>query len=291
MSAHARSDSRPRSPHDGGAVVKSDPGLHDLRWYHSIDLPDGSTTPGEYDLRAIVAKLPLPASMEGMRCLDVGSRDGFYAFEMERRGAAEVISLDIEDPDDVHFPGVTRPDRALIEKELADGHAAFDAAATALGSCVQRELRSVYDLPELGLLRFDFAVIGTLLLHLRDPLRALDGVRAVLGGRLLLNEPVTPGFLSVVPVPSAELLMQEGPFWRLCNPAGQRRLVEAAGFRILDSSRPYIIPAGRGGRRILGLAETVKAGSLRSLPTRLVQRRGILHAWILASTAGYSSAR
>lgn len=55
------------------------------RWYHTIDLPDGSATPGQYDLRGIVPRLPIPASLEGKRCLDIGSRDGFYAFEMEKR--------------------------------------------------------------------------------------------------------------------------------------------------------------------------------------------------------------
>lgn len=74
-----------------------------MRWYHTLDLPGGVVTPGEFDLRPILSRLPLPSRMEGMRCLDVGSRDGFYAFEMERRGAT-VLSIDIEDPDDVDFP-------------------------------------------------------------------------------------------------------------------------------------------------------------------------------------------
>ena len=50
-----------------------------IRWYHTLDLPGGVVTPGEYDLRPTVARLPLPVDMTGMRALDVGSRDGFYA--------------------------------------------------------------------------------------------------------------------------------------------------------------------------------------------------------------------
>src|SRR3954454_2123419 len=76
----------------------------DLRWYHTLDLPGGVVTPGEYDLRPIAGRLPWPQSLQGLRCLDVGSRDGFYAFEMERRGAVEVVSLDVDDPSAYHLP-------------------------------------------------------------------------------------------------------------------------------------------------------------------------------------------
>lgn len=43
-------------------------------WYHTLDLPSGPT-PGEYDLRSTVAKLPFPPSLAGRRCLDVGTHD------------------------------------------------------------------------------------------------------------------------------------------------------------------------------------------------------------------------
>jgi tRNA (mo5U34)-methyltransferase len=262
----------------------SAPDIHGLRWYHTIDLPDGSATPGEYDLRGISGSLPWPASMAGMRCLDVGSRDGFYAFEMERRGAAEVVSLDIGDPADLDFPGGERPPADLVEKELADGHAAFSAAAEALGSKVERRLKSAYDLSQDEFGTFDFAVIGTLLLHLRDPVRALRGVRSVLSGRLLLNDPVTPGLLSLIPIPSAELLMRRGPFWWICNPAGQRRLVEAAGFKVVGKGRPYLVPYGAGYERP-SVGRTLSERPFRTLPRRLVQRRGALHAWTLGDAS------
>src|SRR3954451_5794252 len=151
----------------------------ELRWYHTIEFPNGVITPGEYDLRPIVSRLPWRDSLAGMRCLDVGSRDGFYAFEMERRGAAEVISLDLDDPALIDFP-VSRPDEALFRSELDAGNQAFDIARAALGSKVERRYRPVYDLRPEEVGEFDFAVLGTLLLHLRDPVSALRGIRRVL---------------------------------------------------------------------------------------------------------------
>src|SRR5204863_6597381 len=65
---------RPMSaPAAAGAA--SGPPIH---WYHVLELPGGEVTPGEYDLRPIAARVPMPASLPGLRCLDVGTRDGFW---------------------------------------------------------------------------------------------------------------------------------------------------------------------------------------------------------------------
>jgi hypothetical protein len=47
---------------------------------------------------------PIPEDLSGKRCLDVATMDGFWAFEMERRGAASVTALDLEDPDELDWP-------------------------------------------------------------------------------------------------------------------------------------------------------------------------------------------
>ncbi len=254
-----------------------------MRWYHTLELPDGIVTPGEYDLRPIVESLPWP-DLHGARCLDVGSRDGFFAFEMERRGAAEVVSVDIDDPAGLHFPGppAAWPSNEAIQAELDAGNRAFEVARKAKGSAVRRELMSVYDVApeELGI--FDFAMIGTLLLHLRDPVAALQAIREVVSGRLLINEPITVE-LATIRRPAAELMMPPGlPFWWLPNPAGLRRLAEAAGFEVLATGKPYVIPFGAGGsprsvRACLSL-------SVRRTMRRLAWRRGAAHVWMLAQS-------
>lgn len=55
-------------------------------WYHTIELAPDVVTPGWFDCRPVATRV-LPASCEGLRCLDVGTFDGVWAFEMERRGA------------------------------------------------------------------------------------------------------------------------------------------------------------------------------------------------------------
>ena len=39
-------------------------------------------------------RLKLPKRLDGRTVLDVGAWDGFYSFEMERRGAAKVLATD-----------------------------------------------------------------------------------------------------------------------------------------------------------------------------------------------------
>ena len=257
--------------------------IAEARWYHVLALPGGVVTPGEYDLRGIVGRLPMPASLEGARCLDIGGRDGFYAFEMERRGAEQVVSVDIDDPDRVHFPG-PRPDTELIRTELAAGNRAFEVARRALASRVERRHLSIYEIGSGELGRFDFAVIGTLLIHLRDPVSALASVRAALDGRLLLNEAVIPAIRpSLRRRAIAEPLMSGGPFWWLCNPAGLRHLLAAAGFEVLETGRPYLIPYGPG-REPDPLGQCFRR-PLIDVPRRLIERGGTLHCCLLARPA------
>jgi len=80
-------------------------------WYHTLELAPGVVTPGGFDLRDMPDKVGLPASLGGQRCLDVGTFDGFWAFELERRGASEVLALDVPAAD--RTPGVGGADDHL----------------------------------------------------------------------------------------------------------------------------------------------------------------------------------
>jgi tRNA (mo5U34)-methyltransferase len=249
-------------------------------WYHTIELPGGLVTPGEYDTRAAAARVPLPANLDGRRCLDVGTHDGFWAFEMERRGAGEVVAIDLEDPRRVDF---SDPVPELSEEQLGERYAraeAFACAHAALNSRVQRLDLSVYDLAAGSVGEFQFAFLGTLLLHLRDPIRALSAIRAVLapGGQLLVNDVVSLGMSLRHPrTPVHTLTLLPGrPFWWIPNAAGLRRNLEKAGFDVVSSSRPYLVPRGPG------YARPPIPRTLTNVFFRAVHERGMPHAWVLA---------
>jgi SAM-dependent methyltransferase len=161
-------------------------------WYHVLELGHDVVTPGYADLRP-VAPSALPDSLAGRRCLDVGTFDGFWAFEMERRGAAEVVALDVPDPARTDMLPSTRARYERGEMGRLDWGAGFRIARAALGSSVRRVEGSVYDLtPATVGGAVDFVLCGTLLQHLRDPVGALERIRETLApdGALVVVETV-----------------------------------------------------------------------------------------------------
>jgi SAM-dependent methyltransferase len=162
-------------------------------WYHAIELAPGVVTPGRADWRHAAAKL-LPEALSGKRALDVGTFDGFWAFELERRGA-DVVAIDVESLDAAEWPALSRPrlEATAREWDLELGRG-FALAAEALHSSVRRDVCPVYELSadRIGG-PVDFAFVGALLLHLRDPVRALERVAATLrpGAEVVLLEPIS----------------------------------------------------------------------------------------------------
>ena len=65
----------------------------EITWFHSMDLGAGLRTNGIYDPSRTLPRLRLPERLAGQTVLDVGAWDGYYSFEMERRGA-DVLATD-----------------------------------------------------------------------------------------------------------------------------------------------------------------------------------------------------
>jgi tRNA (mo5U34)-methyltransferase len=217
------------------------------RWYHCLEVAPGIVTPGLFDLRPIVERMPWP-DVRGLRCLDVGTADGFLAFELERRGAAEVVALDLPEPDDWDWEAHTSgsgPEyvRAVSGPEVGAG---LRTARELRGSAVTVASSSAYDLDPSTFGSFDVVVCGSLLLHLRDPLRALAAIRSVCRGRLLCTNQLDLG--RTVTHPRTPLFRLDGVSgitqWWIPNAAGHRQMLRAAGFAIERASRPYSIPFG-----------------------------------------------
>jgi SAM-dependent methyltransferase len=216
--------------------------VDELAWYHTFELPGGVVTPGIYDHRRAAAKVPFP-DLRGKRCLDAASSDGFWAFEMARRGAASVVSLDLADATRQDWQGPpSAGDRSTGSGRAA---AAFALVSEATGLEVERVDGSVYDLDPAELGTFDFVFMGNVLLHLSDPARALRAVRGVTDGQLLSYEMVLLRLSLLRPRrPMAQLWHTNDARWWTPNIAGHRRLVIAAGFEIERAGGPLLQPFG-----------------------------------------------
>src|SRR3954466_15269631 len=212
-------------------------------WYHTLELAPGVVTDGMFDHRPVVDRFPLPADLRGLRCLDVATMDGYWAFEMERRGAASVAAIDLDNPENLDWPASLRAghDKSLDETKAER----FTLAKDALGSNVRRVLMSAYDLsPDLG--TFDFVFCGDLLLHLKDPITPVENIRSVCTGTAVIVN-VIKKFRLYEKRPIAELDGIDVFQWWLTNLAGLVRIVRAAGFAQVTPAEPFELPFRSGG--------------------------------------------
>lgn len=214
-------------------------------WYHTLALPGGIVTEGMFDHRPVVSRYLLPAELPGARCLDVGTMDGFWAFELERRGAAEVVASDLGDVEALDWPPRwrNRVQPALDETKAAR----FELARAALGSEVKRIECSVYDLDPAVVGEFDLVFCGDLLIHLKDPITALQRMRSVCRGSTIVCNPVKrfwPGRRR----PLAEFDGIDEFQWWLLSESSLERMMLAVGFTRVDVGSRFELPARGGGK-------------------------------------------
>ncbi len=252
-------------------------------WYHTLDIAPGVTTKGWFDLRPVVEAMPWP-NVRGKRCLDIGTFDGYLAFELERRGAAEVVAVDVED----HLLWDWPPDYRAADLARDPGFsgppkgAGFRLAAELMGSKVDWRPLNIYDLDPDEVGTFDVVVCGSLLLHLRDPLRALEAVRRVTRGVFLSSEQIEL-WMSVLGrgKPLFTLNGSGGDCqWFNFNGAGHKRMLHAAGFAVERASRPYTVRFNHHPK----LPPTLR-NRVNTLGTRAITgswEQGVLHRALLA---------
>ena len=130
------------------------------RWWHSIDLGDGITTPGKILQKGHRIKCSiLPKNMQNKTVLDIGAWDGYYSFECERRGAKVTA----------------------IEKNYYEG---FLTAKKILNSKVKFQKMDLFDLPKK---QYDIVLFLGVLYHLKNPVKALEIMHTITKDLLLID--------------------------------------------------------------------------------------------------------
>jgi tRNA (mo5U34)-methyltransferase len=250
-------------------------------WYHTIELAPGILTPGWFDTRGVVQDLPFPASLEGKRCLDIATFDGFWAFEMERRGADEIVAIDILDPRAWDWPAGSEDEVIAAIDRRKEGGRGFRVASEALSSNVNYIERSVYELDPEEDGQFDFVYLGSLLMHVRDPVRALEKARSVCRGQILVVDNIHP-FLTLLHRHRPMAIMDGvgRPWWWKVNLAGLVRWVEVAGFRLVQPAKRIYMPPGPGFPDVPWSRELFRNGEARLF--KITHLKGDPHAAILA---------
>lgn len=131
--------------------------LTETGWWHSFELPGGQIVKGVNSiesLRSRIGEFPIRQNLSGKRALDIGCWDGWFSFELERRGA-EVVAIDVWD-----------------NPRFREMHAIYN-------SRVDYRQMDVYDLSPSAVGYFDVVLFMGVLYHLKHPLLGLERVCSV----------------------------------------------------------------------------------------------------------------
>jgi tRNA (mo5U34)-methyltransferase len=250
-------------------------GLSQTGLYHSFQLPNGTYLEGamplEYQLQRL-ASFGLPLNLNGKRALDIGPWDGFFTFELEKRGA-DLTAIDYVDLDTF---------RAL--------HRAFRSTARYFQM-------DVYELDRRAIGVFDIVLCLGVMYHLKYPLLALEKICAVTTDVCIIETFVTDGDEwsqgTAKPIPSIEFYERDelgGQMDNWCGPtvSAVEALARSAGFartEVLRAGGNYAIIAahrlwaslpsdGAPAPTIVALTSNVHRG--RSFHTK---KEEYIHLW------------
>jgi SAM-dependent methyltransferase len=161
-------------------------------FYQAIDLPKIGFVPGVWDHRGTENVYLAHTRFKGLSALDVGPANGFWSFEMERRGAkVTAIELGPNDEWDAVPHGGKTPSGLgqNLKSNVEEVHKDFWTCHKAKNSAVKVVRGTAYNTPSL-IESVDVALMGNILQHLRDPFLALERVASVVKRRIVVSESI-----------------------------------------------------------------------------------------------------
>lgn len=163
---------------------------NDYYFYHTINLPGLGQMDGEWDLRATADDYLGNVNLTNKRVLEMGAANGFISFYMESKGAS-VVSYDLSPDQDWDMVPHARKDLAMLAPERKNHirkiNNAYNLSHSLLNSRAERVYGSVYAIPDsVGLV--DISTFGSILLHVRDPLLALQQAANITKETLVITE-------------------------------------------------------------------------------------------------------
>jgi SAM-dependent methyltransferase len=141
----------------------------DYYWYHTIDLPQHGRVRGHWELSNVREKFLGGIELNGKRILEAGAASGRVTLELEQAGGI-VTALDIGGEFQPDFISYAPMDHTDFLRRLNNSHRLVREVFQ-----LKAEFRqgTVYQ-PIAG--QFDIGILGNILLHLRDPFKAIYNV-------------------------------------------------------------------------------------------------------------------
>ena len=210
-------------------------GRAECDFYHTMDFGQGDVVPGVWDLRGRERGYLGWVDVADQRVLEIGPASGHLTRYMEKR-RADVVAFELT-------PGVAAdivPQEGHdleAQKRLSIGYTervrnSWWYAHTRFGSWSKAVYGDIYALPEdLG--RFDVTLLGSVLLHVQNPFRALEQTATRTDRAVVVTEPVRR-----IPAEEGRAIMEFAPvdttktvvvWWQL-TPGAVIRMLRIFGF-------------------------------------------------------------
>lgn len=175
-------------------------------WYHSYYFDNGFVQRGDYDIGRDVSEYRFPANLEGISVLDIGTGGGWFATYFEQLGA-DVTVTDVRGYCDFDVYGRDQypplaTEKPIPDRIMPDGREIYYSPVSqgfwimkdTLGLKAKYVNARVYDIcPELfDGKKFDLVFMGSVLMHLRDPIGALMAAHSVCNNQLIASTYLLP---------------------------------------------------------------------------------------------------
>jgi hypothetical protein len=217
---------------------------NDCFFYHTVDLPGYGVIEGEWDLRGCEDTYLGPADFSGKTVFDVGPATGYLTFEMMRRGA-QVVALEWDENAESDFGLVPYWDYAARfgrsreqmiaerKRNIVSLRNSFLLSQRALG--IRVPIYTGDAVASTPPMQADIALLGCILLHLRDPVGAIYNIASRVREAMIITElacgPSTTldGPPALIFWPSTEVCGNAGTWWSFA-PSALRQILMVAGF-------------------------------------------------------------
>jgi len=222
----------------------------DCDWYHTTDLPDGTAIEGPWDLRGGESAYLGDARLRGTRLFEAGPATGFLTYWMESQGADVTCFEAGFDAGFEYLPPVIDLDYQAWQADFMKHSCRINNSWWIQHRDRQSSARiaygDIYNLPaDVG--TFDTSFFGSILLHLRDPFRALQQAAAHTEQTIIVTDVLRPGMDD----PHDPILRwgmearAEGPnpTWWWLSPGAITRMLWRLGFgtvRVVHHSQKYM---------------------------------------------------
>jgi len=201
--------------------------------FHTLRFPNGFTIKGKWDMSIVLEHFKIPKDLSGKKVLEIGPANGYFSFEMSKRGA-NVVAIDLH--------------RDWWSEEINQ----------LMSANVKFKVQDIRTLDE-SFGKFDIVFSANVLQHNKDIIGNMERIRKVTKEKAIISIGIMedsrlndlPLALLVGNFRTLTTGKKVGTFWRP-NMVCFKKIAQIAGFKKVEEISTYTISNEDGKNKFLG---------------------------------------